>query len=281
MIPTIPLTRSNHRKALHHIVTNVLDPDHSDPDETWFIAEAFKKARFKSIDDFTEASEATISQLDYYDDQKNILQLEKVPIQILKNFLRFYHHLRKEGDENTLTTLIEWENITVDDFDNFRASSNNPSGPPLINLTTTHTRAAPATTTPVNNELITFQKGMKRDPTLFKELNNIDNWDTWKRNFTIQAKVQGCGEILDPHYSPATMEEITLFERKQEFMYSVLESKLNLDQGKNLIRKYQSTFDSQKIIVELTAHALTSTSASLTTQKLMHYITNAKLGTGD
>ena len=79
----MPLTRTNKKKALHHIVTNVLDPDHADPDDKLFFIEAFAKAKFSTIADLLSTNEATISQLDYFDDDNNVAPLEKVPINIL------------------------------------------------------------------------------------------------------------------------------------------------------------------------------------------------------
>ena len=99
MIPTMPLTRSNKKKAFHHIVTNVLDPDHEDPDMKLFIIEAFAKAKFSTIVDLLSTNDATISQLDYFDDDNNVVPLEKVPISILRQFIKYLQHLPKEGNE--------------------------------------------------------------------------------------------------------------------------------------------------------------------------------------
>ena len=118
MTPTMPLTRTNKKKALHHIVTNVLDPDHDDPDDKYFFIEAFAKAKFSTIANLISTNDATISQLDYLDDDNNVAPLEKVPIQILWQFLKYVQHLPKEGNE--LKSLEDWTKINVDDFDEFR-----------------------------------------------------------------------------------------------------------------------------------------------------------------
>ena len=85
----MPLTRSNKKKAFHHIVTNVLDPDHADTDDKFFFIEAFAKAKFSTIVDLLSTNDATISQLDYLDDDNNVAPLAIVPIAILRQFIKY------------------------------------------------------------------------------------------------------------------------------------------------------------------------------------------------
>ena len=120
MIPTIPFPRTKKKKELHHIVTNVLDPEHEDPDMKLFIIEAFAKAKFSTIVDLLSTNDATTSQLDYFDDDNNVVPLEKVPISILRQFIKYLQHLPKEGNE--LKSLEDWTKINVDDFDEFRVT---------------------------------------------------------------------------------------------------------------------------------------------------------------
>jgi hypothetical protein len=62
--------------------------------------------------------------------------------------------------------------------------------------------------------------------------------------------------------------------------YVVPESKVETAKGKGIIRKYESTFDSQKVYAALTDHHLNSTKASLNSTKILRYITSAKIGDG-
>ena len=50
--------------------------------------------------------------------------------------------------------------------------------------------------------------------------------------------------------------------------------------GKAIIRKQESTFDAQKAYVELQEYHLNSTKASLSSVKILGYITSAKIGDG-
>ena len=114
----MPLTRTNKKKAFRHIVKHVLDPDHEDTDMKLFIIEAFAKAKFSTIANLISINDATIPQLDYLDDDNNVVPLEKVPIAILRQFIKYVQHLPKEGNE--LQSLEDWTKINVDDFDEFR-----------------------------------------------------------------------------------------------------------------------------------------------------------------
>lgn len=162
------LTRADRKKALHHVVTKILDPDHAYPDMKLFISKSISKDNLHFITYLTTTNEVTISQLDYIDDKNDVVPLEKVPKAIISNFLKYVRHLLREGDENNLQTSADWEKITVGYFYELRVSIINTSGPPLVNLTPASTVATTMAATPINQELITFQKGIKIDPTLLK-----------------------------------------------------------------------------------------------------------------
>jgi hypothetical protein len=63
-------------------------------------------------------------------------------------------------------------------------------------------------------------------------------------------------------------------------LYAVLESKVETAKGKAIIHKYESYFDAQKAYAKLQTHHLTSTKASLSSVKILGYITSAKIGDG-
>jgi hypothetical protein len=71
-----------------------------------------------------------------------------------------------------------------------------------------------------------------------------------------------------------------LFQEKQKYLYAVLESKVETARGKAFIHKHESSFDAQKSYAELQKHHLTSTKASLSSVKILGYITSAKIGNG-
>ena len=123
-----------------------------------------------------------------------------------------------------------------------------------------------------------FDRSVKRDPTLFSDLQNIVQWDSWSRMFETQVKVQGCSNVIDDSYTPATQDERELFQRQQLYIYSIFERTLKIDDGKDLVRKHHSTHDAQRVYTDLKAFALKSTAASLNAADLLTYITSARLG---
>jgi hypothetical protein len=62
-------------------------------------------------------------------------------------------------------------------------------------------------------------------------------------------------------------------------MYEVAESTLLMDKGQELFRKYEDTFDAQKIYQELLDYHAKSTKATQNVSELLSHITSNKLGT--
>jgi hypothetical protein len=79
-------------------------------------------------------------------------------------------------------------------------------------------------------------------PTLKDEIWN----DNRHRSFANQAREQDVHDVLDDKYAPITTAEKDLFQEKQNFLYAILESKVETAKGKAIIRRYESTFDAQK-----------------------------------
>jgi hypothetical protein len=67
---------------------------------------------------------------------------------------------------------------------------------------------------------------------------------------------------------------------KQKYLYAVLESKVETAKGKTIICKHESSFDAQKAYSELQNHHQNSTKASLSSVKILSYITSSKIGDG-
>ena len=60
-------------------------------------------------------------------------------------------------------------------------------------------------------------------------------------------------------------------------MYSVFEDKIKTNMGRHLVRKYEKTYDAQRVYMELRNHAKQSTHASLEASNILGYITTVKL----
>ena len=124
-----------------------------------------------------------------------------------------------------------------------------------------------------------FDKGIKRDPTAFPKLKDERFWDQFLRSTHAVARTQKMINVLDKGYTPTTVPDKELFDRQQAYMYAVAESTLLTDKGQELVRKYEDTFDAQKIYQDLLDYHAKSTKAIQNASELLSYITSNKLGT--
>ena len=87
------------------------------------------------------------------------------------------------------------------------------------------------TTDPVT----TFDKGIKRDPTLFPSLKDQKQWDLWWISTEAQAKAQNVHDVLKPKCKPSNDKEKALFIRQQQYVHAVAANTLLTDKGKSLV----------------------------------------------
>ena len=83
--------------------------------------------------------------------------------------------------------------------------------------------------------------------------------------------------VLDPSYKPIGQQQHQLFRLQNDYMYAVFTTTLFLDQGKTLVRQFQSTRDAQKIYAALKEHCTKSVRADITAGDLLTAITNDRL----
>ena len=92
-----------------------------------------------------------------------------------------------------------------------------------------------------------------------------------------QARDHDVSEIFDHTYKPVDITDIELFSRKQSFMYTVFIRSLMTDMGKTIVRKYESSFNSQMVYKELCEYAKTSTAARLKREEIIKFLTVDRL----
>jgi lipopolysaccharide export system protein LptA len=85
---------------------------------------------------------------------------------------------------------------------------------------------------------------------------------------------------LDENYVPVTTADIDLFAEKQKFLYAVLEARVETAKGKAIIRSHEKNYDAQKAYAELTNYHLTSNTALFGANKIMEYLTSARINDG-
>ena len=78
-------------------------------------------------------------------------------------------------------------------------------------------------------------------------------------------------EVLDSSYSPATMEEDDLFDKKS--FYSVFNRVSKADKRKSFVRQHKVDYDAQNIFTKLVDYHTNSTKTALEVSKLLSYIT--------
>ena len=170
----------------------------------------------------------------------------------------------------------DYKNITYEEYTDFTHG-------PYLQSTLRNTPPPPTGTNPASvayTPVELFRRGIKRDPTAFTTLKTEQGWDQWNRNTRAVTRAQGCGEVLDETYTPVSTDEIEVFAEKQIYMFSVFIKTVLTDVGKKSVRAHEAASDAQAIYLELVDYHTTSVKSTLDATQLLHYITNAKLGTG-
>ena len=99
---------------------------------------------------------------------------------------------------------------------------------------------------PTVNLVKEFKCEIKCNTTQFPTLKDNAAWDNWSQSTEAQAQAQDLIDVLDPNYTPPTIEDAELFQEKQKFMYAVFEKTLLTDKGEALVCQHQHSFDAQK-----------------------------------
>ena len=69
-------------------------------------------------------------------------------------------------------------------------------------------------------------------------------------------------DALNPEYVPSTAQE-SLFKQKQLFVYSVFCEQLAMPKSRNILCKYQTSLDAQKVYADLIEHCEDGTVAKI------------------
>ena len=108
----------------------------------------------------------------------------------LKNFIIWMEYRRSKGEPTDASGI---EPLTRSDYIAFIGSRD---------FTAWRTRRAiPSPVKPTQRtEAEEFRRGIKRDPTLFKEFKTDDVFEPWQRQLLTQARAQGVEQVLDHAY---------------------------------------------------------------------------------
>jgi hypothetical protein len=170
-----------------------------------------------------------------------------------------------KSDKALLSTLLEyvihkdsiadligndWTNITKEEFDQFRISPsyivmrrNRKSGVPFL----PSVAKSPSVPKALPSSAELFKKGIRRDQILFPTLKDEKFHDSWHRSFENQAHAQKVAEVWDTTYKLTSPVEMEVFKMIQIFVYAILENKVLTSKGKEIVRKYEETRDTQTV----------------------------------
>ncbi len=136
----------------------------------------------------------------------------------------------------------------------------------------------PTTISSPSTSLQQWDKGIKRDPSLFPKLKNNYQWNGFRLQFTAVAKAQRVDKVLDPTYSPAPgTEEEALLYRMKEFIYSILLTNIETTKGEAIVKQHEDDMDAQEVWKLLVAHYTDSIAASKRADVLFATITTSRM----
>ena len=174
----------------------------------------------------------------------------------------------------------QWTKLTAKDMRtplvNEKSEQHSSSRPPMPHFSS-HP-SPPPMRSPMNLELASFKRSIKREATASSVLNDEHFFDNFQRDLLITASSHDISEILGPTYTPGPLpEEKELFEAKQVFMYKVFNETLQTDMGMTKVKKYLRTTDAQAAWKEYSEFMITSSKGASEKRKLAHYVTTTVL----
>jgi len=261
------------RDALIHVVTNVLHFGVNSP--------AFEAITNDGIEDIYGLLMLHESDLSHLETSSRALHRHEQRMFVM--FVRWRRHL--EISLGRALSLDDWMHRTADEFNAFRTSVISDIANPVVQ---TPLGSAPSNfaSTPTSftssgvkapNLVAEFQRGIKLDETQYAEFKDERYWDQWHRGLIARARAHDISEVFNPHYEPSTPAERDLFKAKQAFAYSVLNRCVLTDVGKTFVRQHVHDYNAQAVYTKLLNYSKRSTSAKIAIEKLVDYVTTARL----
>ena len=173
--------------------------------------------------------------------------------------------------------IMEWTELTSEGFAQFR-----PTFDPHI----TYARFQPRPLPDHNNtagahrglsQAETFKKGIKKDTRLFPVLKDEKEWNSYNRKLLAVARAQGVENILNPHYTPNTDEEIETFNAQNCYVWSAFVNTIETTKGLDLMRSHQATGNAHDFYAALAEHHQTSNSAKIEASSILGTLTQSDI----
>ena len=124
-------------------------------------------------------------------------------------------------------------------------------------------------------------RNVKIETNNYPILSEDKNWNVFDRSLQDVCRVHGLLNVLNKTYFPVVRTpEFDLYDRHQGFLYQIFVTNLQTDKGKELVGKCQSTYNAQRIYIELAKHCTDSIIADQTAANKMTWLTGTKLEEG-
>ena len=117
----------------------------------------------------------------------------------------------------------------------------------------------------------------KPDMKSFKTYNNVAEFPTWIEHMIALARPYGCIQAFNPDYVPVTWGEYYYFWEMNAWLYAVLSIIVKTVTGRPIIYEHRHDFNSQMIIIKLTADARSSTHAIVASGKTLQMLTSIRI----
>ena len=236
-------------------VLRLIGPDHWDQLCHWM-----EYKQYLTIDEFYESSYSDPEKFDTkgpateYRWKGKMNHLSPNIAQKLKCFVRRMTHEDRpyELHDNLLATLTRERYLKFRYMDTLTFSASSPSHHEPSKLKTSFSgESKHQTPSESQTALNNFNKGTKRDASVYPIFKNDKYYDTFQMPFLANLKAQGLYDVADPDYDPENGDiyEKELFKGKQYFVYSVLVTSLQTEKGRELVKEFEG--DARSIILQL------------------------------
>ena len=238
-------TRQKKKEAFTHVMENVLGFS-----DTSSMMLAMNELEYDSIEDIVTMDKEEVMKLSY----EMVSSSDTVTIQVpMKSKKKLLHVLWWRDHEvsikaSKLVTTDDWMQLTEEEFDLFVDTV-------AANMARSSIKSDPdATSTVTVKQVNDFQRGHKRDLTVYKAFNGDRRmWFMTKRNWHSNAANDGIKHLMNNNYivPPDGTLAKTLFEDQNQYFYNVLQNCVKGGQGLICLRKYELSLDGRKSYLDM------------------------------
>ena len=117
---------------------------------------------------------------------------------------------------------------------------------------------------------------MKPDVKYFKELKSIDAFPEWYDGLAATLVGTGLGATCDFYYTPAP-EDQEDFRARDNWLYVILQHRLNFSEGRTIIRRHRETKSGRQVLYDLYSYSVASATTELSSRELLEDLSQRTL----